>query len=168
MATYIYCLSDPISKEIRYIGKTNNIRSRYLNHLQTKGKTTHVASWVKHLQSKNINPTIDILEEFKETDNWEFWEEFYISLYKSWGFSLTNLTSGGIGIKGKGYSKKLRSKINNSKRKSIFQYDLNNNFIREWSSITEASNYLKIDASGIIKSCKKQRKTSGNFLWEYK
>lgn len=53
-------------------------------------------------------------------------------------------------------------------RKSIFQYDLEGNFIREWKSITKASEELKIN-KGNIGSCLKGRyKSAGGFKWKLK
>lgn len=51
--------------------------------------------------------------------------------------------------------------------KKINQYDLNNNFIKQWNSIIEASNTLKIDTSSISKVCKNKRKTAGGYVWKY-
>jgi len=64
-----------------YVGKTNN-SIRRLNHHKKK------------LNDYNIN--LFIIDEVKE-DEWGFWESHYISLYKSWGFILTNKNSGGGG-----------------------------------------------------------------------
>lgn len=56
-----------------------------------------------------------------------------------------------------------------SKRfKSILQYDLKGNFIKEWQSISKAEKCLKIFHSGIIKVAQGKRKTSGGFIWKYK
>lgn len=51
--------------------------------------------------------------------------------------------------------------------KKINQYDLNNNFIKQWNSITEASDTLKINASSITKVCKNKRKAAGGYVWKY-
>ena len=52
--------------------------------------------------------------------------------------------------------------------KTIYQYDLKGNFIKEWESITEASIYYKCSSSSIGKAIF-DRTPSCNFLWtEYK
>lgn len=39
---YIYTLEDPITSEIRYVGKANNMESRFKNHLNSsRDKNTH-------------------------------------------------------------------------------------------------------------------------------
>lgn len=59
-------------------------------------------------------------------------------------------------------------KIGNSHKKPIIQYSKNGEFIKEWSSIKEASEELEIDGSCIVKVCKGIQKTSGGFTWKYK
>lgn len=54
--------------------------------------------------------------------------------------------------------------------KPIKQYDLNNNFIKEYESITQASMETGIHYSTISQCCKKAkyRKTAGGYIWKYK
>jgi hypothetical protein len=50
--------------------------------------------------------------------------------------------------------------------KSIIQYDLQNNFIKEWPSIAEAKRWLK---SGDIQACVNgKQKQAGGFIWKFK
>lgn len=70
----------------------------------------------------------------------------------------------------KNYSIKESNKRGNrqtgiAKRKSVSQWDLNGNFIKNYSSITEASNETSIPAQNISKCLTGQRKTAGNFYW---
>lgn len=51
--------------------------------------------------------------------------------------------------------------------KSIHQFDMNNNYIRTWSSIINASNQLGIDSGDIVKVLKGRRKSAGKFIWRY-
>lgn len=62
------------------------------------------------------------------------------------------------GIKGKSHH---NSKI-------VIQYDLENNFIREWANVRIASDELNINKGGIYNCCNNKTKTSGNFKWKYK
>ena len=32
------------------------------------------------------------------TEDWEYWEKYWIAQYKSWGFKLENITHGGNGL----------------------------------------------------------------------
>lgn len=91
--TYIYTLTDPITNKIRYIGKANNIKARLRGHLSCKAKSRK-NNWIKSLKNSGFTPIIEVLDEVSLSE-WEFWERHYISLFKSWGFSLTNSTDGG-------------------------------------------------------------------------
>lgn len=53
--------------------------------------------------------------------------------------------------------------------RSIYQYDLEGNFIKEWSSIKEACMFLHMDAGTISTVCSGGRqKTAFGFIWKYK
>lgn len=95
VTVFIYELVDPITMTTRYIGKTNNMQVRFSKHLYSaKSNKTHVASWIRGLLIKNKTPIMHIVDVVLEQE-WEFWEKHYISLYRSWGFDLVNLTDGG-------------------------------------------------------------------------
>lgn len=93
--TFIYILVDPRDDKVRYIGKSNNPKKRLEGHLGDK-KKTHKCNWIKSLTTLNLRPIIETIDEVLESE-WQFWEVHYISLYKSWGFDLTNSTKGGEG-----------------------------------------------------------------------
>lgn len=52
--------------------------------------------------------------------------------------------------------------------KPILQYDLDDNFIREWESIISAEKGLKIKKGRIQKALSKNYKTSCGYKWKYK
>ena len=52
-------------------------------------------------------------------------------------------------------------------KKSVKQYDLDGNFIAEYSSITEASKKTGANQKSIGMNCNKQRKTAGGFIWKF-
>lgn len=98
--SFIYALLDPLTKEVRYIGKTVDISRRYKETLyQAKKNKTYKANWIKALKKKGLKPLLEIIDivNFEEES---FWEKHYISLFKSWGFKLTNATDGGEGLAG--------------------------------------------------------------------
>ena len=57
MKYYIYTLSHPITNEVKYIGKTNNISKRYSAHLNDKSKS-YKNSWIKSLLNEDLLPVI--------------------------------------------------------------------------------------------------------------
>jgi hypothetical protein len=50
--------------------------------------------------------------------------------------------------------------------KCVVQYDKNNNFIKEWKSISEAQRKLNIFNIGAC--CRKLYKTAGGYIWKFK
>ena len=56
----------------------------------------------------------------------------------------------------------------NTEKIKIIQYDLEDNFIKEWHGIKYTSKKLKISTANIISCCKGKRKTAGNYKWKYK
>ena len=96
---YIYELIDPITDETRYIGKTSNLKNRLYGHIfRTKTNIVfcYKENWIRSLLKQNLKPIMNIIDEVDESES-NFWERFYISLYKSWNCKLTNLTNGGDG-----------------------------------------------------------------------
>lgn len=89
---FIYTLSDKTG--IRYVGKTNNIKRRLYNHISDiKKYNNHKVNWLKSLLENNEYPTIEILD-IVNSEDWIFWEMYWISQIKSWGFNLVNGTNG--------------------------------------------------------------------------
>ena len=109
----IYSLSDPITKLPRYVGKTiNSLEYRFNQHKRecNSNKNTHKLNWIRLLLKKDLFPTIELIDEVEDNE-WKFWEQFYIQLYKTWGFSLTNSTEGGDGVN---HTEEIRNKIRKS------------------------------------------------------
>lgn len=55
-----------------------------------------------------------------------------------------------------------------TKKKAVFQYDLEGNFIKEYESINEASRQTGIRVDCISATVRKNQKTAGNYKWDYK
>lgn len=98
--TNIYALSCPVSGSIRYIGKADNVNIRYKQHVDgAKRKAdTHKKKWIRSVILKGGLPVLEIID-LVPYNEWGFWEQYYIDLYKSWGFDLVNSANGGIGGK---------------------------------------------------------------------
>lgn len=56
---------------------------------------------------------------------------------------------------------------NNPRAKRVKQYDLNNNFIKEYYGVKEASRINKLNPRDISKCCKNKRKQVGGYIWTY-
>lgn len=60
------------------------------------------------------------------------------------------------------------SQINDpNKSKSVKQYRLDGQFVKEYTSLHEASRRTGVDASSISKCCSGKNKTAGNYLWSF-
>lgn len=95
----IYTLDDPITGEVKYVGKTERtLNKRYNEHLSsadTNKARSKVTCWIKSLLNKGLKPTITLIDIVNS--DWVFWEQHYISLYRSFGFNLKNSSIGGEG-----------------------------------------------------------------------
>lgn len=98
--TFIYALIDPRNNSIRYIGKADEEKERFTTHIyfakKDIGNNKHKNNWIKRILKENLLPIISIIDQVPFAE-WQFWERHYISLYKSWGFKLLNMTNGGDG-----------------------------------------------------------------------
>ena len=96
--TYIYTLSDPITGDIRYVGKTTNLKQRYKAHCDpSKSKHTHKYNWIQSLRKQRLKPIMEVIDEVP-TSEWKFWEKWWFQVIKSWDFNLVNHTAGGDGL----------------------------------------------------------------------
>lgn len=111
MKTYIYILRHPKTFEVKYVGKTNNIKRRFTQHKSKKclEKTgsKKLASWILKLLSNDLLPVMEIIEECG--DNWAEREKYWISYYSN--TNLCNLSEGGEGV---GHNDSTKSKIKNA------------------------------------------------------
>jgi len=95
--TYIYSLSDPFTGEIRYIGKANRLGSRLSTHITEAKKNRNSrkkGKWTRSLLEKGVKPLIEIIDKVSVSE-WQYWEVYWISQFKAWGFDLLNETEGG-------------------------------------------------------------------------
>lgn len=123
MKTYIYTLKHPETNEIRYVGKTTNIKRRYYQHTNKKIckklSNKYLSNWLLSILNKDLKPILNIIEECE--DNWVESEVYWIEQFKIWGFNLINITRGGEGF---GYKHSEESK----KKMSLAQKGLKKNF----------------------------------------
>lgn len=160
---YIYSLIDPISKKVRYIGKTVNPKYRLSGHITESLKThNYRCNWIKSLLKKDMMPIFKILE-ICPLKNYEEREAYHISLYDF--NQLTNSDE-----RGQGNKNRRREIIENAKYKNkiVYQYDLGGNFIKEYKSVREASRQLSISHANITRCCNQIVKHASGFIFSYK
>ena len=128
--TNIYALIDPRTNEVRYVGKSDNPKRRLYEHCKRTNDSTHKSCWIKGLTSKKLKPIIEVVD-IVPYNEWQFWEQYWVSQMKTWGFNLTNLTNGGEKQKitsevtkqklrlinlGKKHSEKTKKKMSDNKK----------------------------------------------------
>jgi hypothetical protein len=163
MKILIYTLSDPNTKEVRYVGKTQvGLKTRLKGHVkEAKKLKLYSSKWINSLLVQNKHPIIELLDIVNEND-WCFWEEYWISQFKSWGFKLTNLHRGGTG--GDSICIKNNAKI---KGKNTEVYNLKGDLLKVFKYPTEAALYFKADPSSVLKCCNNKSWSSNNLLFRY-
>ena len=110
METYIYALIHPLTKEIKYIGKTDRPKIRLREHIkdsQQPGKKNKKEAWIKSLLNKELKPELVILEKVSQSE-WKTKEREWIAKYKD---QLKNDTKGGDGIDGHKHSLEALAKM---------------------------------------------------------
>lgn len=188
----IYSLIDPVTGQVRYIGKTSiKLEYRLQKHIKFAEKSKlHVSNWINKLLKDNLKPIIELVDEVNN-DEWQYWEQFYINLFKVWGFDLTNLTLGGegsLGMKkvGKPHTQETKDKISSKNKlikktpewnlkvakaqyKPIYGVDKLGNMI-EFDSLKNAGLFCgRVECRKNICAClKKKRKTAYGYTWFYK
>lgn len=119
----IYCLVDPISGDIRYVGKTTGTLLRrwqgHISHAKDMRNTTHRDYWIRSLSSKGEIPAIEEIESgMWDTDTCNAKEIYWISRFKELNYDLTNKTAGGDGGNIYPVSSETRTKIRESSKRN--------------------------------------------------
>jgi len=119
----IYKLIDPTDNKVRYIGLTfNDLRMRLKSHLSEPGKS-HKIFWIKKLKKQGLKPIIESVEENISTYDEACQREiYYIDHFKSLGFDLTNMATGGN--KNKKMSEESRKRMSESQKKRYETFKL--------------------------------------------
>mgnify|MGYP000976296680 CR=1 FL=1 len=146
---FIYSLVDPVTNEVRYIGKTSDLKNRYSRHLQKcylekYDKNTYKSNWIKSLLKVGEKPIMNIIQEC-DSSNVNELEIYWINKFKNDGYRLTNLSEGGefgVDWNGRKHTQETKNKIHNSKIKymmPVIHYDIKGNILAEYESLIEAS-----------------------------
>jgi hypothetical protein len=157
--SFIYSLVDPITLEVRYIGQTTCGYQRYKDHckISENDGDSYRANWLRSLIKKDLKPILSVL---KYTDDLDYWEKYFISVFANSGAKLVNAESGGrsnftfrqetkdkiaatLRDNHKDYKYKLRhSRVRGGK--PVLVYNLYGDFIGEYSFATEAADTIGI------------------------
>ncbi len=99
-------------------------------------------------------------------------EQYYLDLLQPFypiGFNIckNSLCNYNITPKIRTYTRD-NSNINNQSKVTVVQKDLNNNILNEFIGIANAARQTSTHRVAIYKCCRKEYKTAGGFIWEYK
>jgi hypothetical protein len=98
---YIYALRCPVSGEIRYIGKAEDVNLRLARHIataRTEKAKHHCARWIRTLLAQDKAPSIEVIRTIENGEDWRSIETQMIAQYLADGHPLTNQTVGGDGV----------------------------------------------------------------------
>jgi len=172
-----------------YVGKTNNPTDRLKNHKKKLGNNNITlvvidninddewkfweSYWIHQFKSWGFNLTNKNKggggpERYTEEQK----QKMRKPKPKGFGEKISKYQKGSIKPRSEQHrinlSKSTKGRNNEWNYKTILQYDLEGNFIKEWSSLKEAGNELKIQRSSISYCLLKKYKTAGGFVWQYK
>ena len=161
---YIYCITNKVNSK-QYVGQTiRTVEDRYKQHLNRvkhnydnlylyKAMEKYgVENFWAHQVEKVVCKTRDDLQ--KKLDEKEI---FYILLLETREPDGYNMTDGGMLLP------------NTYKSKPVCNYDLDGNFVKEFSSIAEAARYYDIENGDISMCCNRGRvKMVNGFIWRFK
>ena len=162
----IYTLIDPRDNQVRYVGKTNNLKQRLSSHIYRakSGVNSPIHCWIRKLLDLNLKPSISI-QEICNKDNWEEKERYWIEYYRGKYENITNISDGGITpLKNQGYQKIVHAK---KTFKEVHQYDLNGNYISSYINANQAAKILGVRRHGIERCLHNNGISSMGFFWSY-
>lgn len=93
----IYVLCDPVTQQIRYVGKTMRGLARVKWHMYERGRRTHKDNWIRSLKKRGLEPEAVIIKEHAAPGDLDEAERFWIAYLRCIGADLTNATAGGDG-----------------------------------------------------------------------
>jgi len=92
---YIYALIDPRNSCVRYIGRTNDMWSRFRSHLDCESGKGKI-EWLRELREENYVPIMKKIEEVETVeeaiDREKFWIRFFHQADELTGGVLTNIS----------------------------------------------------------------------------
>lgn len=188
MKVKIYCLYNPVTLKIRYIGRTRSklkvrlsqhiSKSRNIKKYYPDKKLSHKQNWINSLLKKGIKPHIKLLTI---VDGWENSHIIEKNLIKKYLIK-HNLVNGDD--RGSGYTgaksvnpkteririQKIKNFYKDDNNKSqfynkVYAYDLNGNFIREYKSLKFLIEETGLDYLKVQNQMHGKRKPVGDFYY---
>ncbi len=163
----IYGLAHPITKELRYIGKSMSGMSRPNSHCYSyylKSDTYHT-NWIKSLLVEGLRPEVVIIQELDSPEFLNQREIYWIKHFKELGYSLTNLTLGGEGQWGFRLSDKTKQKLSQIAR--LRSKPIKDQYGVVYQTQSDAASLLKLKKTKICAVLNGRRKSTGGYTFTY-
>ena len=152
MRWVIYCHINKLNNK-KYIGQTRKKEVKYRfgkNGIEYNNQPKFYRAIQKYGWDNFEHIILEDNIQTQEEANLK--EQFYIKQY--------NTIKAGYNCRGGG-------RDNSNLSKKINQYSLDGKFIKTWDSISSIEEWLKIACGSIVKCCKNQLKSAGNYVWRY-
>lgn len=177
----IYKIVNKINNKI-YIGSAVHLSRRWAYHRFTMRRNKSCCrilqkAWNKYGEDNFIFEIIEIvIDKNKLLER----EQFYLDVFKPYeiGYNICKIAGSNLGLKRSPESCKRISDgkkgIRTRTRTHVLQFDLYNNFIKEWDMPIDAARELKlgkrdnVGAVGISACTRGKTKTAFGFIWKYK
>ena len=159
----IYKITSPSGKI--YIGQSVNIEKRFLSYSKLLRCKTQIKLFRSFLKYEVINHKFEIIEEC-DIELLNERERYYQDLYDVINKGLNCVLQELNGKSGK-LSEETKLKIGLAFSKEVYQYSLDNNFIRKFNSCSEVERILNINKSSVASCCRFKRKSAGGYKWYY-
>lgn len=172
MSSGIYQIENKINSKV-YIGSSNNIKRRWQKHKallrHNKHPNSHLqAAWNKYGEDNFIFSIIELCNIDSLLDR----EQYFINI-RNPEYNQT-LIAGKVEMTTDRRMKLSRSITQAYKDgrmqksiKTIYQYDLKGNYIREYASLGEASNTLNIPISNLSYAANGKCNIAGGYVWRF-
>ena len=188
MEVKIYCLYNPITNKIRYIGRTSKkilehrliehiSKAKYFNRYYPNKNPPHRINWINSLLEQGVEPRIKLLTTVTGWKESHLIERDLISKYKD-KFSLVNLEDRGEGGINKIVTQEQKERISEKLKEyyrqggekqnctKTYVYNIQGVFIQEFKTRTEAASFCntnKKQLSKCFRTDKQKRKHINNF-----
>jgi predicted GIY-YIG superfamily endonuclease len=156
---YFYTLNCPVTNEVKYVGRTVNLKNRFRNHIyeSKKNNRNKKEKWIVSLLRKNKLPIMKVIWQGNTTLSIAIkTEETLIKRYSK-KFKLKNGTDRGLG--------------GSVVTKMIYQFSINGDFLNSYPNANQAMLQTGVKDVNITRCCKNENgygsKQAGNFFWSY-
>lgn len=182
----IYCLVDPFTLKVRYIGRTRltlNERLQYhmgkVRHkIKKQESLSHVHNWINSCLKKGKQP---IMRKLCEVIGWKNSHAVERGLITKYQHRLTNLDDRGGGEPFKHVTEETKQKIKHalrkkkesgwihpSCRKKIHVYLKDGSFYKTYNSLVDCSNELNVHVTSIIRVATFEHEQCKGYRFRYK